>query len=178
MYDILIAVFGGAILILGRGLDWLFSLGIGALVGVKMTTLLPADSPFWMSIVLVAAVATISVLPYLVYPESKFILTGFLFGGYALAEYGNIPLMAFFNTTLRGSTWLIFFVGAIAGAVVLGLIKEWGMMLATALVGAFLVTSLFPYLAPITASLIAGGLFILGGLIQVIIWNFEKKAEK
>jgi len=178
MFNIIKAVFAGTMLFLGRDLDWIFAVGLGALVGLKMTTLLAPDSPMWMSITLVALVAVISVLPYLVYPESKFIVTGFLFGGYALSEYGNIPLNAFFNTSLRGSTWLIFFVGAVLGAVALGLTKEWGMMFATALVGAFLVVSLFPQFTPITAFLVAGGLFIVGGLVQIVILNYEKKSER
>lgn len=174
MFNIIKAVFAGTMLFLGRDLDWLFAVGLGALVGLKATTLLAPDTPLWMSIALVVLVTLVSVLPYLVFQESKFIVTGFLFGGYALSEYGNIPLIAFFNTSLRGSTWLIFFVGAVLGAVVLGLTKEWGMMFATALVGAFLIVDLFPQFTPITTFLVAGGLFILGGLVQILILNFEK----
>jgi len=178
MFNILKAVFGGTMLFLGRDLDWLFAVGLGALVGIKATTLLDPDAPMWMSIALVALVIVVSVLPYLVYQESKFIVSGFLFGGYALSEFGDIPLKAFFNTSLQGSTWLIFFVGAVIGAVALGLTQEWGMMFATALVGAFLITSLFPQFNNITAFLVAGGLFILGGLVQILILNFEKGSEK
>lgn len=178
MFNIIKAVFAGTMLFLGRDLDWLFAVGLGALVGLKATTLLAPDAPMWMSIALVVLVTLVSVLPYLVYQESKFIVTGFLFGGYALSEYGNIPLIAFFNTSLRGSTWLIFFVGAVLGALALGLTKEWGMMFATALVGAFLIVDLFPQFTPITTFLVAGGLFILGGLVQILILNFEKGSER
>ena len=178
MFDIIKAVYAGTMLFLGRDLDWLFAVGLGALVGLKTTTLLNPDAPMWMSIALVLLITVISVLPYLVYQESKFIVTGFLFGGYALSEYGDIPLIAFFNTSMRGSTWLIFFVGAVIGAVALGLTKEWGMMFATALVGAFLIVSLFPQFTAITAFLIAGGLFIVGGLAQILVLNFEKGSEK
>ena len=104
MFNIIKAVFGGTMLFLGRDLDWLFALGLGSLVGLKMTSLLAPDSPIWMSIALIVAIAVISVLPYLVYPESSAFVTGFLFGGYALSEYGNIPLNAFFHTSLQGST--------------------------------------------------------------------------
>lgn len=178
MFNIIKAVFGGTMLFLGRDLDWLFALGLGSLVGLKMTSLLAPDSPIWMSIALIVAIAVISVLPYLVYPESSAFVTGFLFGGYALSEYGNIPLNAFFHTSLQGSTWLIFFVGAVIGAAALGLTKEWGMMFATSLVGAALITSLFPQFTPLTAFLVSGGLFIVGGLVQILIMNFEKGSEK
>ena len=178
IFNIIKAVYGGTMLFLGRDLDWLFALGLGSLVGLKMTSLLDPNAPLWMSIALVVAMAFISVLPYLVYPESSFVVSGFLFGGYALSEYGNIPLVAFFGTTLRGSTWMIFFVGAVVGAVVIGLSKDWGVMFASALIGALLVMSLFGNMTPITQFLITGGLFILGCLVQAIIMRFEKGSDK
>ena len=64
------------------------------------------------------------------------------------------------------------------GAAALGLTKEWGMMFATSLVGAALITSLFPQFTPLTAFLVSGGLFIVGGLVQILIMNFEKGSEK
>ena len=178
MLNILRAVFGGVMLFLGRDMAWLFSIGTGLLVGQMMLPLLPPDAPLWMQLVLVGAMGVIGILPYIVYPESSFIVTGFLFGGYMLAEYANIVLQAFFNTTLSGPTGLIFFVGAVIGAAVLGLIKEWGVMLATSLVGAFLVADLFPNLAALTRILIASGLFIIGGIIQTIIMRMEKASER
>ena len=41
MLDIVKAVFGGLMLFTGRGQDWLFALGMGLLVGLKFTILLP-----------------------------------------------------------------------------------------------------------------------------------------
>ena len=105
-------------------------------------------------------------------------MTGFLFGGFALSEYGNIVSKAITGAEFAGSTRLIFFVGAVIGAVILGWTKTWGLMFATALVGAFLVTSLFPALSPMVESLIAAGLFIVGCLTQAIIMRIEKQAER
>lgn len=168
------AVFGGMMLFLGRDLGWLFSIGIGLLVGLKMTSLLPADSPLWMTLLLIAALGAISAIPHVIYPDSSYIVTGFLFGGYILSEYANTVLNVFIGTGLSGSTWLIFFVGAVIGAVVLAVIKEWGIMLATALTGAFLIADLFTNLPLLTTTLIASGLFIIGGIVQTIILRGEK----
>ena len=178
MFNIVKGVFGGLMLFLGRDLGWLFSLGLGLLVGFKLTTLLDADSPPWMFILLVLAVGVISVLPYLVYPESSHYVTGFFFGGYLLSEYGSGLLTTFFGVGLSGSTWMIFIVGAVIGAVVLGLAGEWGIMFGTALAGAFLISDLFPNLSPLAKYLVAGGLFLTGGIIQAIIMRVEKAAEK
>jgi hypothetical protein len=178
MLNIAKAVFGGLMLILGRDMDWLFSLGLGMLVGLKLTTLLVEGSPLWMYIVLIVAIGLISILPYLVYPESSYILTGFLFGGFVLSEYGSDLLRTFFGSGFTGTTWMIFFVGAVIGAVVLGLAKEWGIMFATALAGAFLIADVFSNLTPVARYLVAGGLFLSGSIIQAVIMRIEKAGER
>ena len=174
MLNIAKGVFGGLMLFQGRDMDWLFSFGLGLLVGLKLTTLLAEGSPLWMFILLVFAIGVIGVLPYLVYPESSYIVIGILFGGFLLSEYGSDLLRTFFGTGLSGSTWMIFFVGAVIGAVVIGLTKEWGIMFATALAGAFLISDIFTTISPVARYLIAGGLFITGGIVQAIIMRMEK----
>jgi hypothetical protein len=178
MINIAKGVFGGLMLFLGRDMDWLFSLGLGLLVGLKLTTLLQADTPAWMIYLVVAAVGAVSVLPYLVYPEASFILTGFLFGGFVLSEYGSDLIRTFFGTGLTGSDWVIFIVGAILGAAILGLTKEWGVMFATAMAGAFLVADIFSNLSSVAKYLVAGGLFITGSIIQVVVMRVEKTGER
>lgn len=178
MLNIAKGVFGGLMLFLGRDMDWLFSLGLGLLVGLKLTTLLAADSPPWMFYLLIAASGVISVLPYLVYPEGSYIVTGFLFGGFLLSEYGSDLIETFFGTGLAGSNWIIFIVGAVLGAAILGLTKEWGIMFATALAGAFLVSDIFSRLTPVARYLVAGGLFLTGSIIQAVIMRVEKAGEK
>ena len=178
MLNIAKGIFGGLMLFLGRDMDWLFSLGLGLLVGLKLTTLLRADSPPWMFYLLVAAMGAISVLPYLVYPESSYIVTGFLFGGFLLSEYGSDLLVTFFGTGLSGSTWMVFIVGAVVGAFILGLAREWGIMFATALAGAFLISDIFSSLSPVARYLVAGGLFLGGSIIQAVILRFEKSGER
>jgi hypothetical protein len=178
MLDIARAIFAGVMLFLGRDVDWLFALGMGLLVGLKMTTLLTVGSPLWMFLLLILAMGAISILPHLVYPESKYIMTGFLFGGYLLSEYGNTVIGAFRGTGLSGSTWMIFFVGAVVGATILAFTKEWGVMFATALVGGFIMSSQFNNLDALTQTLLASGLFIVGGIVQAIIMRVEKSAER
>ena len=66
MLDIVKAVFGGVMLFTGRGQDWLFALGMGLLVGLKFTFLLPENSQLWMILVVVAAGGAIGILPFLI----------------------------------------------------------------------------------------------------------------
>jgi hypothetical protein len=178
MVNIAKGVFGGLMLFLGRDMDWLFSLGLGFLVGLKLTVFLAAGSPPWMFYLLVVAVTAVSVLPFLVFPESSYIVTGFFFGGFLLSEYGNNLLIAFTGRGLIGSEWIIFFVGAVIGAAILGLTKHWGTMFATSLVGAFLISDIFSSLDPIARFLVAGGLFLVGVIFQAIILRFDREGNK
>ena len=176
--DIAKAIFGGVMLFTGRDQEWLFSLGLGLLAGLKFTFLIPEGSPLWVFIAVIAAGGAVGILPFLINQDSNFIVPGFLFGGFALSEYGYIVSKAIFKNELGGSTWTLFLVGAVLGAAILGLTKTWGLIFATSLVGAFLVTSLFPNLTPMTESLIAAGLFIGGCLAQAIIMRMEKQSER
>lgn len=178
MIDILKAVFGGMMLFTGHDQEWVFALGLGLLVGLKVSLLLPDSSPLWMILLVIAAGGAIGILPFIVYEESTYIITGILFGGFVLSEFGSIVSTALIGEGLAGSTWLIFLVGAVIGATALGMAKTWGVMFATALVGAFLVTGLFANLTPVAESLIAAGLFIVGCLVQAIVMRIEKQAER
>ena len=176
--DIAKAVFGGLMLFIGHDQEWLFALGLGLLVGLKLTLLLPAEAALWVILLVIAAGGAFGVLPFLVFQESNYIVTGFLFGGFFLSEFGNIISRAIFGDGLAGSTWLIFFVGAVIGAIALGWTKVWGVMFATAMVGAFLIAGLFTSLTPIAESLVAAGLFVVGCITQAIVMRVEKQAEK
>ena len=85
MLDIAKAVFGGMMLFTGRDQEWLFSLGLGLLVGYKFAFLIPDGSPFWTFPVVVAAGGPIGILPLLISQDSYSIVAGFLFGGFALS---------------------------------------------------------------------------------------------
>jgi hypothetical protein len=95
-----------------------------------------------------------------------------------LSEYGSDLMRTFFGTGFSGSTWMIFFVGAVVGAVVIGLAKEWGVMFATALAGAFLISDIFTTLSPVARYLLAGGLFLSGSIIQAVIMRVEQAGER
>lgn len=177
MLNIVKAVFGGMMLFLGRDMDWLFSIGIGVLVGLQITALLPAGTALWMIFLIIIALGALGALPHVIYPESSYIVTGFLFGGYMLSEYANDVLSVFLGTGLIGETWLIFFVGAVFGAILLGAAKEWGLILASALIGAFLISDVFTNLPTMTATLIASGLFVIGGIVQIIMMRGQKAGE-
>lgn len=176
MFQIVKAVFGGIMLFVGRDVDWLFGLGLGYLVGVKASDLLSPDAPFWLPFALSVTLAILSMLPAIIWEEGKYVVIGLLFGGFTLSEYGDFVSTAIFGAGLSGSTWLIFFIGAAIGGIILGLTKDWGIMFATALTGAFLAGDMFN-VQPFAKGMIIGGLFIVGALVQAIILRTERQGS-
>lgn len=172
------AVFGGMMLFLGLSIDWLSSIGIGILVGFKLALLLPPDSAAWLVFLVIIAGGVVGFLPYAIYQEGVYAVTGFLAGGYLVAEYASMTLKAVSGTGLSGSFWLLFFIGAVIGLFILSLSKDWGLLLITSLLGSFLVVELFPRLSPFTSVLAVGGLFVAGSIIQTILMQFEKISGK
>lgn len=65
------------------------------------------------------------------------ILAGFLGGGYFL-----INILTFIGLGMQ-STWLIFLIGGICGALIVALIFDWALIILTSLIGAMLITQSF-----------------------------------
>jgi hypothetical protein len=65
----------------------------------------------------------------------------------------------------------------VLGALVLGLLTEWAMILVSSAIGAAYVLNLFR-LDPTAEILVGSGLFIVGALAQVIIMQSQKHSER
>lgn len=162
-------VIGGILLFLGRELNFLFAAAMAGLIGFRLVPLLPANRPSWADIAFVLTLAVIAALIVLLNQRVGYFLSGFLAGGYFLAEYyspggGLIP-------------WIPFIVGGVIGSLILGLLTEWALILVSAAIGARYVLNLFR-LNPTAEILIGAGLFIVGALTQVIIMQAQKHSER
>jgi len=169
MINITIArgIFGAVLLFLGRELNFVFAAGIAALFGYRVVSHLPASWPSWADTAFIVGLALIAAAIPLINEKIGYYLSGFLGGGYFLVEYfapggTNIPLIP-------------FFVGSVIGAFVMGFFTEWAMMIISSIVGAYFVIDLFT-LRRETEMMISGGLFLLGALVQVILWRMQKYA--
>ena len=176
MFTTIKAVFGGIMLFGGRNLHWAFAAGLGYFVGQRLTENM-TRVPFWVPIAISATIALIGLIVALAWEEGSYFVTGFLFGGYILLEFGSLVATAFFHQGLKGPDWLIFTVGALIGSLLIGFTKAWGIMFATAATGAFLFSDMFN-VTPLIKSMIAGGLFVVGGLAQALILNLEAKSRR
>ena len=103
-------VIAGILLFLGRELNFLFAGAMAALIGLRLTPLLPPQWPAWTDYVLMGVLAIIAAAITLLNERVGYFLSGFLAGGYFLIEYYEPGVLTF--------PVLPFIVGAFIGSVI------------------------------------------------------------
>jgi hypothetical protein len=162
-------VIGGIILFLGHELNFLFAGAMAALLGFRLTPLLPPQWPGWADYAFIIALGVVAAIAVLLNERVGYFISGFLAGGLFLVEY-------YAPNTLT-IPWLPFVIGGVIGALVIGVFTDWALILVTAAIGAYYLLNLF-VLDPTMEILIGAGLFILGALTQVIIMQSQKHSER
>ena len=163
------AVFATIVLFLGHELNFLFAGGLAALIGFRLTPILPAGWPTWSYYAFLLALAIIGGAIPILNERVGYFFSGFLAGGYFLIEYYapgilTVPLIP-------------FIVGGVIGALIIGIFTDWALIVVSCLLGAYYVTDLFR-LSPTAETLIRGGLFVIGALTQVIILRIQKQSDR
>jgi len=161
-------IFGALMLFLGRELNFVFAGGFAVLFAFRVLPLLPASWPAWSDTAFIIGMGLIAAAIALINTRLGYYVSGFLGGGYFLVEYfapggSNIPLIP-------------FFVGSVIGAFIMGFFGEWALMIISSVVGAFFIVDLF-ILRPEVEMLISGGLFMVGALVQVLLWRMQKYSD-
>lgn len=162
--QLLRGVIAGILLFLGREVNFLFAGATAAFIGLRMTPLLPPQWPWWSDYALMAVLAIVAAGITLASERTGYFLAGFLAGGYFLMEFYEPNVLTF--------PLVPFIVGGIFGALIIGLFKDWALVLVTCLIGAYYVTNLFT-LSPTAHILVASGLFIIGALTQLILLRMQ-----
>src|SRR6266540_210619 len=80
-------VIGGILLFLGRELNFLFAGAMAALIGFRLTPLLPPQWPAWSDAAFMIGLAVVAALIVLLNERVGYFLSGFLAGGFFLVEY-------------------------------------------------------------------------------------------
>ena len=162
-------VIGGILLFLGHELNFLFAGSMAALLGVRLTPLLPPQWPGWADYVFVIGLGVIAAAAVLLNERVGYFISGFLAGGLLLVEY--------YSPATLTVPLLPFIVGGVIGALIVGVFTDWALILVTAAIGAAYLLNMF-VLDPMLEILIGAGLFIVGALTQVIIMQSQKHAER
>ena len=159
-------VLGGILLFLGRELNFLFAGGFAAMIALRVVPLLPPTWPAWGPTAFVLVVAGIAAAIPMFNERSGYVVSGFLAGGFFLADY-YVP--GFIAIPI-----LPFLVGGTAGGLLMGFLTEWALMIVSSLVGAIYVMDLFTMSPPLKLML-TGGLALAGALAQVVMRRMQQK---
>ena len=163
------AIIGVVFLFAGRELNFFFAAAMAALIGLRLTPLLPAQWPAWSDYAFMLGLALLAAATCLRSERIGYFLSGFLVGSYFLVEYYEPGVLTL--------PLLPFLVGGVIGSVIIGIFTEWALMLVSCLVGAYFLTGLFT-LSPTAELLVGGGLFVIGALTQVIMRQMQGQDEK
>ena len=159
---------GGILLFLGRELNFLFAGGFAAMIALRVVPLLPSSWPAWGDIAFIVGMATIAAAIPAINERAGYVVSGILAGGFYLADY-YVP--GFIAIPI-----LPFLVGGAVGGIVMGLLKEWSLMIISSLVGAIYVMDLFTFRRDLELML-TGLLFFAGALTQVLTWRAQKHSS-
>ena len=80
-------VIGGILLFLGRELNFLFAGAMAALIGFRLTPLLPPQWPAWSDVAFIITLGVIAAIIVLINERLGYFLSGVLAGGFLLIEY-------------------------------------------------------------------------------------------
>ena len=158
--SILQAIFGVAMLALGRKLYWLFVGGIGFAIGFSAAARFLDESSIW-TLLLVGLIAGVLAALAAVFMNRLVLgIAGFLVGGYLAVQ-----LMELINLNSDLPIWLIFIIGGTLFALLVAMLFDWALVGLTSLVGAGLLVQLLGASSILSLALIAV-LVVIGFIIQ------------
>ena len=169
MIELINILLGGALLLAGRKLFWLFVGGIGFITGLQFA------ANFWqgpdtLALVFGLIIGVIFALLAVFLQTIAIGIAGFFAGGYimtALAGMLGVDTSAIF--------WIIYVIGGMIGLVVVIYLFDWAIITLSSLAGAsLLLQALFPQSG--AGGVIFAVLFIIGVIVQGSVLRSEQPA--
>ena len=167
MIELINILLGGALLLAGRKLFWLFVGGIGFVTGLQFA------ANFWQgpdTLVLVFGliVGVIFALLAVFLQTIAIGIAGFFAGGYTLTALAGMVGM-----DTGASFWIIYVIGGILGLIVVIYLFDWAIITLSSLAGAsLLLQALFPQSG--AGGVIFAVLFIIGVAVQGSVLRSEQ----
>lgn len=168
MLNLINLVLGGALLIAGRKLFWLFVGAAGFVTGIQLATRF-WQGPDLLAILVGLVVGVIFALLAIFLQALVIGIAGFLIGGYVLTV-----LAAMLGIDVAGvTTWIVYLIGGIIGLILVSFLFDWALITLSSLAGASLIIQAF---APqgTGSGILFFILFILGVLIQGAILRHDR----
>ena len=166
MLSLISIILGGALLIAGRKLFWLFVGAAGFVAGLQLATQF-WQGPELLAIVVGLVVGVIFALIAIFLQGVAIGVAGFLAGGYVLTALAGI-----IGLNQGAFSWLIYLAGGIIGVLLVIFLFDWALITLSSLAGASLVTQALP----LTTGL-AGVVFLALVIVGIVIQGTTMQRE-
>jgi hypothetical protein len=167
MLSVISIILGGALLIAGRKLFWLFVGAAGFVAGLQLAT------QFWqgpeiLAIVIGLVVGVIFALLAIFLQGVAIGVAGFLAGGYILTV-----LAGMLGLNQGAFSWIVYVIGGIIGVLLVVFLFDWALIILSSLAGASLIGQ-----ALLLPAGIAGVIFLALVIVGVVIQGFTLQHER
>ena len=172
MINLINVILGGALLLVGRKLFWLFVGTIGFVTGLQL-----ADT-FWqgsegLTIIFGLILGVLFALLAIFLQTIAIGIAGFFAGGFTLTA-----LAGMFGVDASANFWIIYVIGGIIGLVVVIYLFDWAIITLSSLAGASLLLQAFvPPGGAGAGGVIFAVLVIIGVVVQGSVLRSEKSAR-
>ena len=159
---------GASLLIWGRKLFWLFVGAAGFFTGLHIASQF-IQGPAWLGIAIGLVIGIIAAMLAIFLKTIAIGVAGFLMGGSIL-----LSLAGWVNLNHGAAAWIVFVVGGIIGAILIGMFFDWAVILLSSLGGAALIIESLGMVG-IARVLLLVGLVVIGVVIQASQMRKSKK---
>jgi hypothetical protein len=168
MLNVINLILGGALLLAGRKLFWLFVGAAGFVTGIQLATRF-SQGPEWLAILIGLIIGIIFALLAVFLQAIVIWIAGFLTGGYVLTVLTTMLGIAVSGAT----TWIVYIIGGVIGIILVSLLFDWALITLSSLVGASLVIQSF-----LPQGAAGGVLFFILFIAGVLIQGFNLRRER
>lgn len=162
-------IVGGALLVAGRKLFWLFIGALGFITGIQVTASI-WQGPDWLLLVIGVVVGIIFALLATFLQALAIGVAGFLAGGYVLTI-----LTGMLGIDISIPVWIIYIIGGIIGVALVSFLFDWAIITLSSLAGASLITRVI--FSQSNTQLTFMVIFLAGVIVQGSLMRNEKHTE-
>jgi hypothetical protein len=167
MLSVISLILGGALLIAGRKLFWLFVGAAGFVAGMQLTTQF-WQGPELLAIIIGLVVGVVFALLAIFLQSVAIGAAGFLAGGYILTV-----LTGMLGLNQGAFSWIVYIIGGIIGVLLVVFLFHWAIITLSSLAGASLITQALPL-----SSGIGGVIFLALVIVGVVIQGSMMQRER
>jgi hypothetical protein len=171
MLNFINALLGGALLLAGRRIYWLFVGVAGFVVGILLSSRF-FHGPEWMTILVGLGLGILFALLAVFVQGIAIAVAGFLGGGYIL-----LTLAGMFGLDKGALAWIIYIIGGIIGVTLIGVLFDWAIITISSLVGASMIVEAF-HLQRVAGGVVLLVLVIVGVAVQGAALRSTKREHR